>query len=157
MQNCNITDISPLSGLIKLKTLKLRGNLIQDYSPVQSYYSGITTKDFSLSNKDDVILWLPNVTSDGKVGTVYAKLSVTKPTYIYCSFEKYDSNGILLKRYRTSAYTYGAQISVTAPDYIFNDDNNSYVVLKAYERNDYRQLIAESVIRKNSFNLSSFN
>lgn len=51
----HITDISPLSNLTNLKTLNLRGNYIDDYSSVSSYYSNLTTKDFSLTDKNDVV------------------------------------------------------------------------------------------------------
>lgn len=156
LNNNDITNISALSALNKLKTLKLRGNFITDYTPVQLFYTQITTKDFSVTNKNDVVVWMPNISADGKIGTAYAKMTATKPSYVYYSFEKYDSAGKLQKRSRTSYSAYSSQQTLTVPEVIYNDDG-SYVVIKAYERSDYRQLLAEAMVKSKVFNLSAFN
>lgn len=44
----NIENIESLRDLKSLKILTLRGNLINDYSPVSGYYNNLVEKDFSL-------------------------------------------------------------------------------------------------------------
>ena len=44
-----ITDVTPLTGLTKLTSLKLAGNPVEDYSPLADIYPNLTEKDFELN------------------------------------------------------------------------------------------------------------
>lgn len=154
----HITDISALSNLINLKTLNLRGNYIDDYSPVSSYYNNLTTKDFSLTDKNDAVFYVPDLLN-GVLGTAYIRLSNTRGTYLYYSLEKYDSaTNELLSRKRDSLYVSKSSTSkeVTVPETI-SDEISTYVKLRVYENDTYRHLMSETIIDSQALNLSSLN
>lgn len=158
LTNNHIADVSALSDLTNLKTLNLRGNYIDDYSPVSSYYDRLTTKDFSLTNKNDIVFFVPNL-SDGVLGTAYLRLTDTRGTYIYYSLEKYDeATDKLLSRKRddVSVSKTAKSKAVDVPDTI-SDDENSYVKLRVYENDTYRHLISETIINSSTINLSGLN
>lgn len=46
--DCNISDVSPLTGLANLKVLDLEGNPIEDYSPLADIYPNLEEKDFEM-------------------------------------------------------------------------------------------------------------
>lgn len=153
-----ITNISALSNLTNLKTLNLRGNYIDDYSPVSSYYSRLTTKDFSLTDKNDAVFFTPNL-SDGTLGTAYLRLTNTRGTYLYYSLERYDeATDKLLSRKKGYVYASKSTASkeITVPDNIFYD-TNSYVKLKVYENDTYRHLMSETIINSSALDLSNLN
>lgn len=154
----HITDISALSNLIKLKTLYLRGNYIDDYSPVSSYYNNLTDKDFSLTDKNDAVFYVPDL-SNGVLGTAYLRLTDTRGTYLYYSFEKYDSaTDELLSRKRGTIYVSKSTTSksVMVPESI-SDETDTYVKLKVYENDTYRHLMSETIIDSSALNLSILN
>ncbi len=158
LSNNHITDITPLKNLTKLKTLYLRGNYIDDYSPVSSYYNSLTTKDFSLSDKNDVVFYVPNLEND-VLNTAYLRLSKTRGTSLYYSLEKYDANtDEMLTRKRGSVYVSSSSTSysVTIPDKIC-DDENTYVKLRIYENSTYRHLISETIIDSSTIDLTTLN
>jgi hypothetical protein len=154
----HITDISALSKLGNLKKLNLRGNYIDDYSPTSAYYDSLTTKDFSLADKDDAVFFVTNM-MDSALGTAYLKLSDTRGTYLYYSLEKYDTaTDELLSRKRGYVYASKSTKSknVTIPATIF-DDADTYVVLKVYENGTYRHLMSETIIDSVVFDISNLN
>lgn len=154
----HISDISALQNLTKLKTLKLRGNYIDDYSPVSAFYSNLTSKDFSLGDKDDAVFFVPSI-SNGIIGTAAIRLSNTHSSYLYYSLEKYDAHtDELLSRKRgyASASSSLTQQTITIPDTIC-DTEDTYVVLKIYENDTYRHLMSETIIDSVLLNLDSLN
>ncbi len=46
--DCNISDVSPIAGLTNLKVLDLKGNPIEDYSPLADIYPNLEEKDFEM-------------------------------------------------------------------------------------------------------------
>lgn len=158
LSNNHITDITPLRNLTKLKTLYLRGNYIDDYSPVNSYYNSLTTKDFSLTDRNDAVFYVPNI-SNGILNTAYLRLSRTRGSRLYYSLEKYDVNtDELLTRKRGSVYisSSSTSYSLTIPDKIC-DDENTYVKLKIYENSTYRHLMSETIVDSAAIDLTSLN
>ena len=155
LKDNNITDISDLSSLNNLLTLKLRGNLISNYNPVASYYSNLTTKDFSLTNEDDVVFRVPNYKANGQLGTVIADLSDTIPEKIYVLMEKFSNNGTLLTSEKMTVNLSGNSQQFNVPGNI-NCENEAYVTITAYERKDYRQPLSKIIIRPVVFDLSGF-
>jgi len=154
----HITDISPLSNLTNLKTLNLRGNYIDDYSPVSLYYNNLTTKDFSLTDKNDAVFYVPDL-ANGVLGTAYIRLTNTRGTYLYYSLEKYNSaTDELLSRKRDSVYASKSSTSksVIVPEKI-SDEANTYVKLRVYENDTYRHMMSETIIDGTALNLSSLN
>lgn len=154
----HITDISALSNLTNLKTLNLRGNYIDDYSPVSSYYNNLTTKDFSLSDKNDAVFYVPDL-ANGALGTAYIRLTNTRGTYLYYSLEKYNSaTDELISRKRDSVYASKSSTSksVVVPEKI-SDEANTYVKLRVYENDTYRHMMSETIIDGTALNLSSLN
>ena len=157
LNNNYISDISALTNLVNLKILKLRGNMIDDYSSTSTYYSYLTTKDFSLGDKNDAVFCVPNI-ENGSLGTIKMVLSSTRPTKIYYSLEKYDKDsGKIVKRQRGSvnASLSTNQKSIDVPE-VFGDDEDSYIVLKIYENKTYRHLMSETIVDGIYFDLSSW-
>ncbi len=152
-----VTD-TDLQSLTSLRTLNLRGNYIDDYSPVSTYYNNLTTKDFSLADKNDAIFFVPNI-SNGILGTAGMRLSNTRGNYLYYSLEMYDSDtNELLSRKRGYKYVYKTALQTTLdiPEKICDTDD-TYVVLKVYENDTYRHLMSETIIDSTALNLSSLN
>jgi len=153
-----ITDISPLSNLINLKTLNLRGNLIDDYSPVSSYYNNLTSKDFSLTDKNDAVFYVPNI-SNGVLGTAYIRLSNTRGSTLHYSLEKYDADTDELLC-RKKDYVYASKSSLSEPVFVpetIYDDEDTYVKLKVYENDTYRHMMSETIIDGIALNLNVLN
>jgi internalin A len=48
MEDNQVTDLSPLSELVNLKSLTLSGNPIEDYSPLADIYPNLAEKDFEM-------------------------------------------------------------------------------------------------------------
>lgn len=48
LTNCGVRDISPAAGLANLKEVYLKGNPIEDYSPLADVYPHLEKKDFEL-------------------------------------------------------------------------------------------------------------
>lgn len=154
----NIKDISVLSGKSSLRTLKLRGNLISDYSPVESYYSSITEKDFSLNGADDFVFRIPNVSASGNLQTVYAKKGEYMPDVVYGTIEMFNHEGVLLKKRKLSISipSTETQLSLYVPNEYSCSNDGSYIVLSAYERADERQQLSRITIKPSYFNLDIF-
>lgn len=154
----HISDISALQNLTNLKTLRLRGNYIDDYSPVSAFYDNLTSKDFSLEDKNDAVFFVPTI-SNGNIGDAVVRLSNTRGTSLYYSLEKYDAHtDELLSRKRgyASASSSLTQQTITVPDTIC-DTEDTYVVLKIYENDTYRHLMSETIIDSALLNLDSLN
>ena len=66
----NIENIESLRDLKSLKILTLRGNLINDYSPVSGYYNNLVEKDFSLLN-NDLYISIPNINTNKTIETIF--------------------------------------------------------------------------------------
>jgi len=156
LTNNNITSVSALNNKTSLRTLKLRGNLISDYLSLQNIYGSLTTKDFSLSNKDDIVFRIPNYSIDGLIGTAYAELSATRPIFLYVLYEKYNANGTLIASEKNAVYLSGNRTAFNVPNSI-NCEDGAYVIISGYERKDYRQQISKIIIKPNVFDLSQFN
>lgn len=150
----HITDISPLSNLSGLKKIYLRGNYIDDYSPVSSYYDNVTGKDFSLSDKNDAVFYITDF-ADGKVDTIYLRLSNTSGNYLYYIMEKYDAATDKLLSRKKSSTSSNSKV-VTVPE-SFIDDENTYIKLKVYENDTYRHLMSETIIDHSILDLSTLN
>lgn len=159
LNNNAISDISALSSLTGLKTLRLRGNYIDDYSPVASYYAKLTTKDFSLEDKNDAVFFVPNV-SNGIIGDCVLKYSNTKPSCVYYIAEMRDKNTdeILTKqRGKVDTYYSGSGSKILQIPEKIKDSNDTYVVLRTYENDTYRHVMSETKIDGSEFDLSVFN
>lgn len=152
----DIKDITPLAGLAKLKNVMLRGNLIDDYSVLKAVYGKLTVKDFSLDNSDDAVVWLPHLSNDGTLNMAAMKFSAYAPSSVFCVAEKYANDGTLMKRRWSHVYKGTSEtVQFSIPAEIRYDDD-SYVLLHVYERDDYRTPMSEIQVRKNNFNLSLF-
>lgn len=159
LTNNNIKDISALSNMTQLDTLKLRGNLISDYTATQSYYNNITTKDFSLTNKDDFIFHIKDIAPSGTVGTVYITKGQYLPQSVYRTIALYNADGVLQKKTKNymSISSAGTQTSFQMPrDYVCGTDG-SYIVLSLYERYDEQQLLSRIMIKPAFFDLTESN
>lgn len=159
LQNNNIKDISALTNMQHLETLKLRGNLIEDYSPTQSYYDKIATKDFTLTSMDDIVFYVPKIQDSGSINIAYIiKNNQYLPRCIYCTAEIYSANGDLLNKIKKPidivSNNNPAFFSISQ-DYSFDDE--SYIVLNAYEREDEKQLMSRAILKASSFDLNSLN
>lgn len=151
----NIKDISALSGLTELKTLKLRGNLITDYTPTQSYYSSLTSKDFSLTG-NDVILRTSAYNNTTAVPTITADLTDTIPSDIWVNYELIDAAGKVTDHnldYRTIS---GTEENIKLPSG-FDCSEGKAIRLEVYERSDYRQMLYSIFIKPSTFDFSSIN
>ena len=75
---------------------------------------------------------------------------------VYCSYEKYSkaTNELLLRR-RAMLNTPRDVKAITIPSDV-SDDVDSYLMLKVYERSDYRNLMSMSLVDGITFHLSSF-
>ena len=154
LQDNNITDITALSGLTALKTLKLRGNLITDYTPTQTYYSSLTTKDFSLSNTGDVILRNSAYDYNTGIPSITADLSATKPARIYVNYELYNSDNEKIAETQERVPLSGTTKEVLSVPEGYNCNNGNYLRVTAYEREDYRQQLYTIVIKPSIFDFS---
>jgi internalin A len=59
-----ISNIESLKGLTNLTNLWLYSNPIKDYTPVNSYYNNLRTKDFTLEDKGDTGYIFPNSSTE---------------------------------------------------------------------------------------------
>ncbi len=154
----NIKDISALSGLTQLDTLKLRGNLIEDYTPTESFYNNLSTKDFSITNKDDFIFRIKEIGTTGVLNAVYITVGQYLPQKVYLTAELYSSDDVLQQKTKEIIYTSLAttEISLNMPSGYVCNKNGSYVVLSLFERYDEQQLLSRIEIKPSFFDLSEF-
>ena len=155
----NIKEISALSNLSQLDTLKLRGNLIEDYTPTQSYYNNITTKDFSTTNADEFVFRISNVSATGGIGTIYITKGQYLPQRVYTTVELYSADGVLQKKKKSymSVSSSSTEMLLNMPSGYTCDTDGSYIVLSLYERSDEQQLLTRITIKPTFFDLSGFN
>ena len=159
LANNNIRDISALSNLTQLDTLLLRGNLIENYTPTQSYYESITTKDFSLSNTDDLVFRVREVFANGTIGRIYITKGQYLPQSVYRTVELYDADGELKQKAKNymSVSSSGSEISFAIPSGYACGTDGSYIVLSLYERKDEQQLLSRTIIKPSFFDMNSFD
>lgn len=149
----NIVNISALTNLKSLKSLSLRGNLITDYSPVKSYYNNLATKDFSLNKLGDIHFRVSNYDSSGEPIEIKVDITDTVPRYLYLKLEKYTDTGLKVKETELSDYKIlqGENIKFNLPSEYKCEDG--YVIIKGYERADFKQLCAELIVHPVRFKL----
>ena len=155
--NNEIDDFSPLANLTSLTCLKLRGNISSDYSSTEEYYNLLEKKDFSLNNQSDVVFNVQNYNNQHNVGNVRIMCSDTVPDKIHIIIEKYSADGTLLLKSKHE------NISLTAKNpslYLsseFNCRDGAYVVISAYERRKFTKLISKCIVKPAVFDFTAFN
>lgn len=151
LRNNNIKTVTALSGLSNLKKLYLRGNLIDDYSPVRGYYNQLTDKDFSFQKLGDIDIRVNSYNAEGSIRELKADMTNTRPYKMYLKYEKYSAEGQLLKTKKME----DVQPLFSNPSSweIPKDFNikEGYVVISGYERPDFKQLCAKAIIYSANF------
>ncbi|MBQ7974635.1 MAG: M6 family metalloprotease domain-containing protein, partial [Clostridia bacterium] len=153
----NIQDFSPLEGLTSLTYLKIRGNISGDYSATEEYYDTLIEKDFSLNNQNDVVFSIQEYNNQHNIGDVHILSSDTVPEKIHIIIEKYAANGtlILQSRCENVGNLEYSPIFYIPPE--FNCQDGAYVVISAYERQDFTKLISKCTVEPVIFDFANFN
>lgn len=157
LKDNEIEDFSPLENLTALEILKIRGNISSDYSAVSEYYNNITEKDFSLDNKDDIIFGVPQFSSESSLGAIQIACSATAPEKIHIIAEKYSADGILLDKIKRENFNISQnnQSLYISPE--FNCQDGGYIVISAYERRKFTKLISKCTVKPINFDFIDFN
>ena len=154
LTNNDIEDFSPLENLTSLAYLKLRGNISADYSALAGIYSSLFVKDFSLSGQNDVIFSIPNYNAQQELGTVQIRKSSTVPKNIHMIAEKYSADGTLLHKTKFENFN----LIPNRPSFQLSADfrcqDGGYVVISAYERQNFTKLISRTAIKPAALNLT---
>ncbi len=154
LTNNDIEDFSPLENLTSLAYLKLRGNISADYSALAGIYNSLLVKDFSLSGQNDVIFSIPNYNAQQELGTVQIRKSSTVPKNIHMIAEKYSADGTLLHKTKFENFN----LIPNRPSFQLSADfrcqDGGYVVISAYERQNFTKLISRTAIKPAALNLT---
>lgn len=151
LRNNNIKTVAALAGLTNVKQLYLRGNLIDDYTPIKPYYNQLTEKDFSFQKLGDITIRGYTCNSEGSYDTLTANITNTIPEQIYLKYEKYTDDGKLIqtKEVHTAEPLKEDLVTWVVPDEFRVTDG--YVVVNGYERADFKQLCAKAIIYPTKF------
>lgn len=157
LKDNEIEDFSPLENLTALKYLKIRGNISDDYTAVSEYYNNLNVKDFSLDNKDDIVFRIPDFTSDYKISPIRIYCSDTAPDKINIIVEKYSADGNLLNKIKKENFNLKQNYQSLYISSDFNCQNGAYLVISAYERRRFSKLISRCTIKPVTLDFENFN
>lgn len=156
LKDNEIKDFSPLENLTDLRCLKIRGNISSDYSAIAGYYNDIAEKDFSLNNQDDIVFGVPNFNTENNIGAISIRCSETVPEKIHITVEKYSADGTLLAKSKHENFSLTQSNPTLYVSSDFNCDDGAYVVISAYERRKFSKLISKCTIKPVAFDFTYF-